>query len=839
MSLAARRATTRIAWRQAKLAKWRSLLIVAMIGLPITALVAAGIIAVTITPSPEERALGERGNADFTIHTWDKSSLTADDVVALLPPGSEAVVRRSWYVDTVVGGTLRSALIADAAIDDPLLGPMYRLVSGRAAEALDEIAVSPRVLEQFSVSIGDRISLGPEARTFRIVGEVIAPERLRESLGLVAPGALDDLDGLDDFRGEMGWAVTEIFVNVPGVTGWHAIAMLPQDDRIGGFGGETDESGLELAITGIALGVAALVLIETGLVAAAAFVVGAHRRLRTVGLIGAAGGEPRHVRHVLLTTGAVLGLVGSLTGIAAGIGIAWLVSPHLDRLAGRITGGTEYPLVLLIGALLLGTIAATLAALAPARAASRIATVDALDGRTPAPRPPGRLARRGLVAVALGSVATVWGTATGHDPVLTSGLVAVLIGFLVTIPLLVAGVGRMATRLPLSLRIAARDTARHGRRTSGAVAAAVVALAVPVMVATITLSNDARHYAEPMLADDQLLVDVPDPTSIEDSEPFLEELESEVFPEATLATFAVAFFGEGPDPGPGGYGDEWYPASVTGPLRQGDDGSAGATGAMLHVGDADLLGALHAEAYADDLVAGRAVVFDAEVIDGEIVHLEERPSEAGTWPDRMDLPAVNADAGLFRPGYLPGVVISPERAAELGLHRASWEEILLRAAGPITHDQLERARAVAARYPGAHVTALADTIHGDNALRNGALALAAASALAIVGVAVALVSAESRRDHAILTAVGAGPGTRRKVVGGSALLLAGLAGVVAVPTGFIPVTLIQSATNEGYPIIVPWFAVAVVIVGVPVVAGLIAAAVSRRPPAARLLRPIA
>lgn len=105
--------------------------------------------------------------------------------------------------------------------------------------------------------------------------------------------------------------------------------------------------------------------------------------------------------------------------------------------------------------------------------------------------------------------------------------------------------------------------------------------------------------------------------------------------------------------------------------------------------------------------------------------------------------------------------------------------------------------------------------------------------------AIALVGAESRRDGAILVAVGAEPGMRRKVAASTAGLLAGVAGLVAVPAGVLPMTVIQAAQREDHPIVMPWLAIAIVVVGVSVLAGVVAALLSRPPKAAQLLRPLA
>ena len=108
----------------------------------------------------------------------------------------------------------------------------------------------------------------------------------------------------------------------------------------------------------------------------------------------------------------------------------------------------------------------------------------------------------------------------------------------------------------------------------------------------------------------------------------------------------------------------------------------------------------------------------------------------------------------------------------------------------------------------------------------------------IVAVAVALVRAESRRDHAILSAVGASPSTRRRLAGANAALLALLAGMIAIPGGFLPIAVIQTARQASAPIVVPWLTIVAVAVAVPLIAGLAAAAFSRAPRDRTMLQPI-
>ena len=60
-----------------------------------------------------------------------------------------------------------------------------------------------------------------------------------------------------------------------------------------------------------------------------------------------------------------------------------------------------------------------------------------------------------------------------------------------------------------------------------------------------------------------------------------------------------------------------------------------------------------------------------------------------------------------------------------------------------------------------------------------------------------------------------------------------------MPAGFIPVLVFRIAQTRDYPIVVPWAAIPVAILLVPIMAGGIAAVGSREPKPMSLLRPMA
>jgi putative ABC transport system permease protein len=172
---------------------------------------------------------------------------------------------------------------------------------------------------------------------------------------------------------------------------------------------------------------------------------------------------------------------------------------------------------------------------------------------------------------------------------------------------------------------------------------------------------------------------------------------------------------------------------------------------------------------------------------------------------------------------LPAVLV-PQSLAE----REGWETsepmFFVRYGSDATRDDVDTAIVAAER-----VGAGANIDEGPDYPRGALLAVLAAIAglvtLAGVAISVALAAAEGRADLATLAAVGADPRRRRALSAAQALLVAGLGCALGLVFGTY-VAVISQATTGAPELVVPWSSLLVTGVVVPLVAVLVAAAVT-------------
>ncbi|OKI24525.1 ABC transporter permease [Streptomyces sp. CB03911] len=243
------------------------------------------------------------------------------------------------------------------------------------------------------------------------------------------------------------------------------------------------------------------------------------------------------------------------------------------------------------------------------------------------------------------------------------------------------------------------------------------------------------------------------------------------------------------------------------------------------------------------LAAGKAVVLDPRYVkDGAVPLQLTRYGAEGPGGNQLStasLPAVVVQAKT----PAARAVLSPAAAEAAGLTPTTYESVWLPAHAPGSADEQRATAAVTAHGPGAKLSVERGyrSTYGDATMLGLAIA-ASAVAIAAAGIATGLAATDSRGDLATLAAVGAGPGIRRRLSGFQCAAVAALGAVLGALAGFVPAAAVQRVENLGvrpvvdaaggihlgtHALVVPWPYLAALVVGLPLLAWLVAAGFTR------------
>ncbi|WFP15962.1 FtsX-like permease family protein [Citricoccus muralis] len=258
-----------------------------------------------------------------------------------------------------------------------------------------------------------------------------------------------------------------------------------------------------------------LALVETGLLAGAAFAVGARSQQRATAMLSAVGASPATVRGTMGLSGLWCGLIGAVGGAVVGIALAYALWA-VGRVRLLVFEPPSIPWWIILATVVIGVVVSVVAAWIPARTVAAQDAWAAIKG--------GARERRGLstpvrvagailvgtallflvVATAVGmSIPTVralnlWVPALGMVVVLAG--IMLIVGVLLLIPTVLHGLARSASRLPWTLRIAARDADRNRSRTVPITVAMVAAACLGA--ATLSLTGSSLNAYETVSSDD-------------------------------------------------------------------------------------------------------------------------------------------------------------------------------------------------------------------------------------------------------------------------------------------------------------------------------------------------
>ncbi|MEU7892500.1 FtsX-like permease family protein [Nonomuraea sp. NPDC049152] len=833
------RVALRISRRDAFRAKGRTALIMVMIGLPVLVITGLLTFAATAGVTTSEGLVRDLGAADLRVKTTQFNKIsqqygdsgdpgsvytegpkrsqptTTAEVAARLRPGTRLIGFDEGGLDVWSADGYDRVSAAEIDLRDPLAKGMRPLVEGRYPAGPDEVVVT----QAMPFRAGDTIKVTRANRQVRVVGVVAYPFSTEhtEVVGFKGVLLLDRRDGMGT-----GWladtpspATLEDTrrLNEIGLVG---LSALTADDHERNVPTSTAE------VMSIAL-VVFMVAAETVLLAGPAFAIGLRRRRTELAMIAAQGATGAQLRTIVLADGLVLGGAAAVPAAVVGTAGGLLLVPLLS---GSV-GPAEVPWWQVLGVAALGLLSGVVAAMVPALQAARQDTAAVLAGRPGVTRDRAGKPVLGLVLLVAGIVAIVLATRTEEVWIFAAAMLG-LLGMVALTPWLVKFTGRFAVRLPLALRLSVRDAVRHRVRTASAVAAVMTATAGAITVGIGIYSQDldageSYRSAAPV---GTLTISA---VGADDAEwAKIREAANQRMPGVTQA---------------GGFRatNEKGQALLLFPQRPFRCVGCGSMFFDVTIGDQRLLDLLqggHDPRTAAAFAEGKAVVFDPAPLRKGKLRVQVGSDEGAGGDKTFEIPAVvgkPADRKL-------GVVLVPPAVVSAKGWTLKERELYARYQ-PKDVDKLQRELTVLSPYVGVSVE---QGYRRD--IGSALLVLMGAALILVLGgtlVATALAAADMRPDLATVSAVGAPAKTGRLVVAGQAGYVAGLGALVGAIAGVVPgVALAWVMTTGGgialsfgpfmvrqHPgpatIAVPWSLVGVLVVGLPLLAALVAGAFAR------------
>jgi putative ABC transport system permease protein len=244
--------------------------------------------------------------------------------------------------------------------------------------------------------------------------------------------------------------------------------------------------------SGIALFVGAFLILNS-------FNMTVLQRMREIGTLRALGATDRRVARTILDEALLLGLAGSVVGLALGAGLA-VVMVQAMKSFGMPVSAVEFSAFAVVGAVVTGLLATVAGAAWPALRAGRISPIRALVGAPPPRRALTR--RRALIGLCLFVPGMViggkfWFGTTSTSPWVGIGAAAatmvMMLGMVRLAPFVVLPLIRLFAHplrrvMPAEGRLAADAAQANPSRTAATAATLLVALSVVVVNATVAAS---------------------------------------------------------------------------------------------------------------------------------------------------------------------------------------------------------------------------------------------------------------------------------------------------------------------------------------------------------------
>lgn len=396
---------------------------------------------------------------------------------------------------------------------------LVQLRQGRGPTADDEIAVNKTLADAAKVNVGDRVgvlTLEPK-REFTIVG-VFGYSGDRDSLGGVQEVAFTEPVAQKLMLGETGVFSS---ITVKAKDGVEPAAL--RDEIASALGGDyvvktgqqlSDDASADfeqalgffnnilLGFAGVALFVGIFLILNT-------FSIIVAQRTRELALMRAVGASRKQMIGSVITEAVVIGLVASVLGLGAGIGVGALLAYVFGSLGGGLQmASVGVPLAAVVSSFVVGLLVTVVAAVLPALRASRIPPVAAMQDVSTPDRPLTRVTVAGAIVAAVGGAVLALGLSgeAGDSTLWTilGGVLVTFIGVALLTPLISKPVVSVLGRLfswSVPGKLGRLNSGRNPRRTAITAAALMVGIA---LVTGVTVILDSAKSSLTKLAENTI-----------------------------------------------------------------------------------------------------------------------------------------------------------------------------------------------------------------------------------------------------------------------------------------------------------------------------------------------
>jgi putative ABC transport system permease protein len=910
----------RMARRDLRRHKGRSVLVFLMVAIPVGLLAAAATLGATQQPDGADLTTAQMGSGQALVQGPDQSKIfqtpdpntggmgsNADDPATPIPgfsAGDGAQEANAKAIGSVAGGTAvpvadtemrfvkgqRRIRVSVLAIDPRIadVGAKADLSSGRWGTGPDEVVVTPAGERSGLPRSGQvTLSAGGHERDVTVVGTASALSQWGGMPDLVVPSM--PADASSGSWGPSGWIITGSRpvswqqvkeLNAHGLTVFSravlenpppASEVAPELQQRDSF---TQDTARMIAVIG-----GVMLFILTTLLVGPAFAVSAARQRRTLALAATNGAEVRQLRRTVLAQAVVLGIISALGGVLLGIALVrvalwWWVRRHpSSSLAGLPFDVPWTAMAILVPCAVLS---AVVAALLPSLRLGRLDVIGVMRGQSVSPGLNKVLPVLGAALAAVGALVTISGAhpgMAGGDFRVAVGAIGLVLGVLLVIPALLVLFSRMAARLPVAPRMATRDAARHRSRSAPTVAA-ILAGVTALTAFSIGLASDTKQqmaqYVPQGLAGEGVLH-----TGDAETRLAADAALVKVGNDVVRTPFLVVRGVDDPFGPPPGAVAETKPQQFVSAVpsgcslaesivQSGPDGRCTSLG--THASNNGFIGVLPAAEIARRLhldgaqrqsverggivvaVPGLAQLPSLTMVSGTFVL--DQNSYAATQvaeQSRSELPVVAVPASVVGSGAMPeqsGAFVTPETARRLGWP-TQQQSVLLRAADGGAIDKATQTQLDERLGDQGGLYVERGFQRYDQGVMRVMFGIAAFLILVVTLISTALSMAEQQVDMATFAAVGATRRTRRALAASQAMVVGLVGAVLGVAMGLVPgiaisypLTAESGAFDPGtggvlpptHFLAIPWLPLGLVVVGVPLLAGLLSALAIRKAP---------